>query len=133
MHMVWTDFCLYYMYLFPFAQHTQNIRNVLFQLPKDNLSPKFGCKHYMIPLQFHVVCDKLFLSIWTTSSTVIKRLANLIFIIVGEFFLHNAKAISTTRIAGGLFVHQSYISLFEKFRNAEQGFALTSKRVKENP
>ena len=43
--------------------------------------------------------------------------------------MHNAKAISTTRIAGGLFVlHCGVFRISEKLRNGEQGHALTIKR-----
>ncbi|MCC8103840.1 MAG: hypothetical protein LIP11_16865 [Clostridiales bacterium] len=42
-------------------------------------------------------------------------------------FLHNAKAIPTTRIAGGLFVLQSSVfRINEKLRNGEQGHTLTN-------
>ncbi|MBO5146613.1 MAG: hypothetical protein J6C19_13990, partial [Lachnospiraceae bacterium] len=43
-------------------------------------------------------------------------------------FLHNAKAIPTTRRAGGLFVLQSSVfRISEKLLNGEQGHALTNK------
>ena len=43
-------------------------------------------------------------------------------------FLHNAKATLTTRIAGGLFVSQSFVfRISEKLLNGKQGFALTIK------
>ena len=42
--------------------------------------------------------------------------------------MHNAKAIPTTRRAGGLFVLQSFVfRISEKLLNGEQGFALTKK------
>ena len=45
--------------------------------------------------------------------------------IIGGFY-NNAKAILTTRIAGGLFVSQSSVfRINEKLHNVKQGFALT--------
>lgn len=42
--------------------------------------------------------------------------------------MHNAKAIPTTRRAGGLFVLQSFVfRISEKLLNGEQGLALTTK------
>ena len=47
--------------------------------------------------------------------------------IIGGFY-NNAKAILTTRIAGGLFVFQSSVfRINEKLHNGKQGFALTTK------
>ena len=47
--------------------------------------------------------------------------------IIGGFY-NNAKAILTTRIAGGLFVSQSSVfRINEKLHNGKQGFALTKK------
>ena len=47
--------------------------------------------------------------------------------IIGGFY-NNAKAILTTRIAGGLFVSQSSVfRINEKLHNGKQGFALTIK------
>jgi len=48
-------------------------------------------------------------------------------------FLHNAKAIPTTRRAGGLFVLQSSVfRISEKLLNGEQGHALTTNN-QEHP
>ena len=55
------------------------------------------------------------------------RLANLFYYIIGGF-LHNAKAILTTRRAGGLFVLQSSVfRINEKLHNVKQGLALTKE------
>ena len=53
------------------------------------------------------------------------------FLLIKGGFLHNAKAILTTRRAGGLFVLQSSVfRINEKLLNGEQGPALT---IKKNP
>ena len=50
------------------------------------------------------------------------------FLLIKGGFLHNAKAILTTRRAGGLFVLQSSVfRINEKLLNGEQGPALTKK------
>ena len=50
--------------------------------------------------------------------------------IIGGFY-NNAKAILTTRIAGGLFVSQSSVfRINEKLHNVKQGFALTIRGVR---
>jgi hypothetical protein len=56
-----------------------------------------------------------------------KTVGEPVFIISREVFLHNAKAILTTRRAGGLFVLQSSVfRINEKLLNGEQGHALTN-------
>ena len=57
-----------------------------------------------------------------------KRLANLLLLYYWRFS-HNAKATTTTRIAGGLFVPQSSVfRINEKLHNVKQGLALTTNQ-----
>ena len=91
----------------------------------------FGAKTIWY-LQFHVVCDKLFLSIRTISCDCKNGWRTCFYYITGGI-LHNAKAIPATRRAGGLFVLQSSVfRISEKLLHGEQGHALTKKRFRLN-
>ena len=75
------------------------------------------------------MCDKLLLSIWTPP-LFDKTVGEPVLLYQGGF-LHNAKAIPTTRRAGGLFVLQSSVFRISEKRNfGEQGHALTIYTLK---